>query len=144
MQTLKFNKKSIHYSLARLGGLTPWDNADQNICAYTIYVGLGALLSLCFVVVVFILVGIPAIAVTYDILHWIGAVTTSPETNNLIYAGNGEVMMYGMFAVWWVIGYLRQHLNKNSTEVKKVKTDGFIKNAYASFKHKYCIKIEFQ
>lgn len=144
MQTLKFNKKSIHYSLARLGGFTPWEKSSHNICAYTGFVSFGVLLSLCFVLVVFILVGIPAIAVTYDILHWTGTVTTSPETNNLVYAGNGEVMMYGMFGVWWVIGYLRHHLNKNSAEVEKVKTDGFVKNVYASFKHKYCIKIEFK
>lgn len=135
MKTLIFNKNSWHYWLAReWANFSPYDEEEQNICAYTKYVlaGLGKILFISALMVAAFV--IPAINLIYCIVIWEFNVIAIATIAMIIFIASS-------ITVSICVGYIRD--GKFYIAYKK-KPDGFIKLAYKSWKDKFCCKIEFE
>lgn len=141
MKSLTFNKNSLHYKLARLGGVSQWDDTD--ICAYTRNVLMGILWSV-------VIVGLFtfASACLIDLLFGI-VFSIIYQTMLFTPMAYATMMFIGVLSVKGFICFCQYQHGKwkmekrNAPQTPKV-PDGFLKAAYKSHKEKYCVRVDFK
>ena len=137
MKSLTFNRNSWHYKIAyHIAGYRSWHGSD--ICTYTRYVMgalfvifIGVALGLCVLYVLFqTLIGI-----VFSLMTWTWMFT---ELGFL-----GLIVLSVLSMIFSVI-YIKKKIEDKNREVNRIpKPDGFVKNAYKSWKEKYCVRIKF-
>ena len=143
MKSLTVSEKLWHYKLAKFGGLSTW-GGETDICAYTRHCVFG-LLYIC-------LCGIGTLIATELLVETLFSIIFS-----LIYSmdlfteiGKAGIIIIVVSTVMGLILYLIGKFAKWSVDRKyrildlPKKPDGFLKEAYNSYKHKYCLKINIE
>lgn len=137
MKTLKFNSSSWHYQIAEFGNGMPLKTTD--ICQYGRLFVIGILkvvpFMALFALISYFLVDL-VIGLGFSVAYW--QIMLSPVAQAM-----GGVICLGILvtliykAVFAFVDYLRYR-----NDIVSEKPDGFVKNAYKSWKHKYCVRIE--
>ena len=144
MKTLNFNKNSIHFRLANM--YDDFDcNDDHDLCSYTKYVLCGFVLSL-----MVLALGIGA---WHLLVSTVLAVVFSIMYGTLIYDVSALVGgTFISFALFFTIhdfssNYLDERRCARKKKVRELglppKPDGFLVNAFKSWKEKYCVRVTF-
>lgn len=147
MKNLTFNKNSWHFWLAtRIADYHPphkFDDDDKfygdsgDICTYTKYV-LGAIVlsTIC------IILGIAITALIGTLLsHLMLGIIFSLITGTFFFTEIGVASLIVAFS-WCLYGLIIWISNRKIIESKN-KSDGFIQHAFRSWKHKFCVQINF-
>ena len=145
MKSLTFSKNSWHYYLAKLAYDKPYDevlsDVCPDICTYMRYVALG----------LFILLGMGVViaAAGFILSHVILGIIFSLFYGVLMFTP--EAIAALLLGTILGVGFLSHKLFKMrqekllSTEYRnRIRHDGFAKNAYKSWKEKFCVKVEFR
>ena len=144
MRSLKFNTNSLHYKIANIGGYYRHYDTDDNevtdICYYTKKVMIGlfiiTIMTALIGVVCWLLINF-SFGVIFSI--WTGSWLMNP-------AGEAVLIMSSILItsaiLYFGIGKLGQWV-RGKIEDSKDKPDGFVHNAYKSWKEKFCAKITF-
>lgn len=137
MKSLEINTNSWHYKLATLVGYRSWGQGSD-ICTYTRKVMLGILLILlitaAYTLATFILVDI----VLGLIFSAIAGMWLMGQLGSVVLL---SCAMVGTFIGMFVgMGYSIERYNEYN---RTARPDGFIKEAYKSWKDKYCLKLTF-
>lgn len=139
MKTLTVNRNSWHYKLAKLGGRDVYYETD--ICSYTRRVMFGVVLA-----ILATAAGIGAIYLLVDIVLglgfsiWYGVwLMNAPGEIALMVVAILSFSAGVIFSIEKVSQAWRRH-KRNQYD----REPGFVGQAYQSWKHKYCTKIEFR
>lgn len=143
---MKIHKKSWHYRLAIMGGLSRYDTS-VDICAYMRSVGLGALfmcIGLLFILL-FIAVVIESIAAVIVggifICNGFPGVGTTQEIAGaflILVGGLAGIAMAILHAVTYIFNVSR----RITAQVSKRSEPGFIRTAYLAWRDKHCTLCE--
>jgi hypothetical protein len=135
MQTLTFNKRSWHYTIAKFGGFDRWE--DQDLCTYTNKFIRGLFQSA--------LIGIAIAIVGFGLWNFIFGIIFSIMASAFVMNDVGCIFGVVIFilSVSVLIGIACRHYEEKQ-QYRLVKPDGFVKNAYKGWKEKYCIKVVVQ
>jgi hypothetical protein len=157
MNSLTFNKDSWHYKIAtKVVGYRPRNDDDwyegasdnNDMCTYTRHV-MGALL----LISVGIALGLYAF---YALVEVILGIAFSLMYWSWMFSSLGAVgfvflsIVSAAYGIKTLVNRINESRLMNRREYFKhrlngiVKPDGFIKNAYKSWKEKYCVRIEFK
>ncbi len=144
MKQLQFNRDSWHYKLATSIGYDDQDHS-RSICGYMRWV-IGAVLVWAFVA----LIG----AVVFDVIfRMVLTVGFFVGTGKWIIDGPaafGFLIMTGIAGTLLIFEYIPKKIRElaqnrlDKRQPKISKPDGFLKNAYAAYKNKFCTQIEFR
>lgn len=138
MKTLQFSRDSWHYKLASFTGFSWASSEDQNLCSYLRHVLFGLFTAL----IVTAMFGVVAFVVAHMVLgvwfsilmgqwffsEWGGAGVL------LCSIGLGATFMMNLPRMIYAV------VNRAKADHKK--PDGFVVNAYKSWKGKYCLPVE--
>ena len=150
MKTLNFDRNSWHGQLAYYyGPLKNWQD-ELDICSYT----RAALRGLLNILVVGLVIFAFLAWYTIDFLAWVVSGMANgwvdPEIGAQIFmviAVFGVLMVVCISLTEWVQAKLRarraaKQQRRDQLEAAGVKPDGFLHNAYASFKDKFCVPVK--
>lgn len=133
MKSFTLNTKSWHYWFATtMGDFSRYD-ITSDICTYTRSIFLGMLLTFLLSVLVFSAVILPVGNLVYCLLLW-----------KLNLLAEGTLGLLGCVAFMALLFTLASLYRKHGAPIIENKPNGFIKQAYASWKNKFCIKVEFK
>lgn len=131
---LTFNKSSLHYKLALMGGLSKYRD-DTDICSYTRKVLLGMIaVFVCAVIVgaLSMFLSHMAFAIVFSIMYGTVIITE---------AAIAGYMMLGTVLIGLLLYKLIEYKEEHRYDVKPRKPDGFMKHAYKSWKEEYCVRV---
>lgn len=148
MKSLTFNKSSWHYRIAtKVSNYSPYDEEydrgdSPDICTYSRHVA-GALLLLTLGAALFL-------GISYILIHVVLGIAFSLMTWSFMFTEIGFAGLIALCMIGFVCGaiYLKNKIeerrnNRRYSNRGVPKPDGFVKNAYKSWKEKYCVRITF-
>ena len=140
---INLRKKSWHYAVAMFG--TPYIVDHVDICTYSgmVFKGVLAIIATILVIPVIILSMFDA-PISFVLMLITGH--TIPFISIMTCSIGG--VLYGMLLIRMVFLLINMALDRyrsyrNNGFQKQDKKDSFLKNAYRSYKDKYCVKISF-
>lgn len=138
MKSLKFNRKSWHYELAKHGGYD--DSYKSDICEYTkaILKGIFSLFILlsAFALITFVVIDM-AFGIVFSIISGMWLMGVAGMTGIVILVLGSFV--FSLFAISEYIG----NWNAGRRYKASGQPDSFVTHAYKSWKNRFCAKITF-
>lgn len=133
MTSLTFNNRSWHYTIAKFGGFSVWE--DQDLCTYTRKFMLGLLKGTLISVLTGIFIAVFGY-VFFSILFGVGF--------SIYYAAwiFTDVAISGIILILVLCLGIVVFSTICFFDNCKLKNDGFIKHAYDGWKNKFCVKID--
>jgi hypothetical protein len=151
MKKLTYSKNSWHYRLARQIGYSPdWGYDDEgnsnkdfgDICSYWRHV-VGAVLVIAIIFAIIYVVATLSVhlimGIVFSLLYgmWLGTLVAEAT---LFFIGAGITLLVIFEGIPRVYSSYKEYRYDHP---KQPKPDGFIKEAYRSFKNKTCVQVKF-
>jgi hypothetical protein len=152
MKKLTYSKNSWHYRLASQVGYSPdWDYGDDgeraernlgDICSYWRHVVGGALIIAIIFAIIYMVATLSVhliMGIVFSLLYgmWLGTVMAEL---GLFFTGVGITLWVVFKGIPMAYNAYRDYRYDHP---KQKKPDGFIKEAYNSFKNKTCVQVKF-
>jgi ABC-type multidrug transport system permease subunit len=141
MKSLTFNKNSWHYLIASMVGYAPYEYGnghERNICTYSKYVVGG--------IIVLLVMGAGIAGFGFLFFQVFFGIVFSLIYGMWLMSATGEaaLILTGFFGSIALLGLAwLAHKRRLERDRFHIRPDGFVKNAYKSWKEKFCLKIEF-
>lgn len=146
MKTLNFNKNSLHYKLATLGGFDRYNcyyDGSTDICSYLRRVMMGVFVSI-ILLMTFVFASTLVVHTLFGLVF-----SFIYDTDMFNVWGQVGLLTAGissLFAFIWIVPGKIMDLYysiKSNRPEKPAAPDNFVREAYSSYKEKYCVKIKF-
>lgn len=136
MKLFTINTKSWHYWFATVMGDFSRYDITSDICTYTRSIFLGMLLTFLLSFLVFIGFILPVGNLIYCLFIW--------KINSLAIGAIAFLVTIMLMALLFKLSSIYYKYKSHHSVIEENKPDNFIKQAYASWKNKFCIKVEFK
>lgn len=138
MKTLKLNKNSWHYKMVHRHDRF-FDEYDLDICSYMRKVIYGVFMYILATLIVTFAATAGSILIIETILSIAFGIYYGMDLFSEIGAAGILLLFVGVIA-YMVFSTIKMLTNRVDTAIKH---DGFVKNAYKSYKEKFCARVEF-
>lgn len=143
MKTLKFNTDSWHYKfIFRFTDYDAYWNPDIDLCSYVRLFFKAMFVAACVLVGVTLAsaIGVDIVlGIVFSLIH--GMIIFSPLASIALCVIGIITCAILLMVTWEFVG--RTISERRDARIERNEPDGFVGNAYKSWKDKYCAKIEF-